>query len=334
MDNEEIRVWGMHTLDDHLFLDGHVIAIGWKAMGDLSQLPQNRDAYKKRYIEVFPDEKKGSVATCTGMIYRFVCEAKIGDYVVLPSKVDKMINIGVIEGDYTFVPDAAQYPHQKKVKWLKHYPRTMFSQGALYELGAFMTFFSVKNYTDEFLAALDKNFKRNVASAGEDETVAATAEDIKQNTRDYVLKELSRQFKGFGLEEVVAALLRAMGYRAVVSSKGGDRGVDITAYKDELPPRILVQVKSKDAPVAETTVHALKGAMREGDYGLFITLSDYTPHAQLYLDNNPIIRGINGRELVELILKYYDKLPEKWQKAIPLEMVYIPVAKDDDNSSK
>ncbi len=45
--------------------------------------------------------------------------------------------------------------------------------------------------------------------------------------------------------------------------------------------------------------------MREGDYGLFVTLSNYTKNAQKYLDNTPIIRGINGTELVDLILKYY-----------------------------
>lgn len=33
----------------------------------------------------------------------------------------------------------------------------------------------------------------------------------------------------------VADLLRAMGYRATVSPQGGDSGIDITAYKDELP---------------------------------------------------------------------------------------------------
>mgnify|MGYP001009160813 CR=1 FL=1 len=36
----------------------------------------------------------------------------------------------------------------------------------------------------------------------------------------------------------------------------------------------------------------LKGAMREGDYGLFITLSDFTSNARKYLDNNPIIKGL------------------------------------------
>lgn len=68
--------------------------------------------------------------------------------------------------------------------------------------------------------------------------------------------------------------------------------------------------------------------MREGDYGLFITLSDYAGNAKKYLNNTPIIRGINGTELVELILKYYDRLSEKYRKLIPLKMVYIPVSND------
>ena len=33
---EEKRIWGIHTMDDHLFLNNNVIAIGWKAIGDLS----------------------------------------------------------------------------------------------------------------------------------------------------------------------------------------------------------------------------------------------------------------------------------------------------------
>ena len=58
---------------------------------------------------------------------------------------------------------------------------------------------------------------------------------------------------------------------------------------------------------------------------LFVTLSNYTKNAQKYLENTPIIRGINGTELVELILKYYKDLNEKYQKMIPLKQVYIPV---------
>jgi len=140
------------------------------------------------------------------------------------------------------------------------------------------------------------------------------------------LKELSKHLKGYDLELFVADLLKAMGYRTKVSPQGGDSGIDITAYKDELPPRILVQVKSQDADIKEATIQSLKGAMREGDYGLFITLSNYTKNAKTYLDSTPIIRGINGTDLVELVLKYYGNLSEKYQRIIPLKMVYIPVA--------
>ena len=239
------------------------------------------------------------------------------------------MNIGVVDGDYVYDPSQVEYVQTRKVKWLKHLPRMSFSQGALYEIGSAMSFFAVKNYADEFLAALDKNFKKNYSSDSEDESVGATAEDIIESTKDFILKELSRQLKGYDLEKFVADLLRAMGYRTTVSPQGGDSGIDITAYKDELPPRILVQVKSQDSDIKETTIQSLKGAMREGDYGLFVTLSNYTKNAQKYLDSTPIIRGINGTELVELILKYYEDLSEKYRKMIPLKMVYIPVPKED-----
>jgi len=48
-----------------------------------------------------------------------------------------------------------------------------------------------------------------------------------------------------------------------------------------------------------------------------------------YLDIIPTIRGINGTELVDLVLKYYDELSDKYKKMIPLKIVYIPVAKED-----
>ena len=320
---DEKRVWGIHTQDDSLFLQHSVIAIGWKQMGDLSLINNSREAFKESYINTYPASKKGAVANGAGMLYRFIHEVQIGDYVVFPSKTNREINIGVIEGDYQYVPDAVEYSQQRKVKWLKHLPRTAFSQGALYEVGSAMSFFSLKNYADEYLAALDKNFQKS-AIEQEDDTVAATAEDIIETTRDFILKELSKNLNGYDLEEFVADLLCAMGYRTSLSPHGGDSGIDITAYKDELPPRILVQVKSQDGDIKETTIQSLKGAMREGDYGLFVTLSNYTKNAKKYLESTPIIRGINGTELVDLVLKYYDQLSDKYRKMIPLKKVFIP----------
>lgn len=330
MNTEEKKVWGIHTLNDNLFLSKNLIAIGWREFGDLKNVEGSRDAFKAHYAEVYPDVKKGQIPTSSGMLYRFLYEAQIGDYVVFPSKIDRKINIGIIESDYYFEDADGEYVQRRKVKWLKHVPRTSFSQGALHEVGSAMSFFSVKNYADEFLSALDKDFKKKVDDDVEDETVGATAEDIIESTKDFVLKELSKKLKGYDLEEFIADLLQAMGYRTTVSPHGGDSGIDITAYKDELPPRILVQVKSGDGNIKETTIQSLKGAMREGDYGLFVTLADYTKNARKYLEGVPIIKGINGTELVDLILKYYDDLSDKYQKMIPLKMVYIPVPREEE----
>ena len=336
MDEKEVRLWGIHTRNDLLFLNENVIAIGWPQMGDLSKIDADREAFRKKMYACYPEDSKQSIATQNGQLYRFVHEMQIGDYVVFPSKIDRMINIGIIESDYFYCEEALnevhQYINRRKVKWLKHLPRTLFSQGALYEVGSAMSIFSVKNYAEEFMASLEKDFKKSVELLkNEDETIAATAEGIRDNTRDYILKELRRQLKGYDLEEFVANLLKAMGYQAKVSKQGGDRGIDIIAYKDELPPRIIVQVKSGDGDIKETTIHSLRGAMAEGDYGLFVTLSNYAKNAQKYLQDHPIIRGINGTELVELILKYYDELDDKYKNVIPLEKVYIPALKEEAN---
>lgn len=92
--------------DDNLFLHQDVIAIGWKDMGDLSLIQVDRDAFKEKYTEVYPDAKKGKIANGDGMLYRFTHEVEIGDYVVFPSKIDRQINIGVVEGVYEYHPEA------------------------------------------------------------------------------------------------------------------------------------------------------------------------------------------------------------------------------------
>ena len=103
-------------------------------MGDLRNVGGDRGAFKERYAEAYPSAKKGNVSISAGILFRFVRESHIGDYVVFPSKNDRKIDIGAIEGYYTYEPSAPEYVHRRKVRWLKHLPRTSFSQGALWSL--------------------------------------------------------------------------------------------------------------------------------------------------------------------------------------------------------
>lgn len=324
----DTKVWGIHTKDDNLFLKENVVAIGWNEMGDISDIQNDREKLKQKFPLVYPNKKPGAVPTACGQIYRFINDVQIGDYIIFPSKSDRKINIGQITGEHYYQSEnKEQYPRRRSVKWLKTgIPRTSFSQGALYETGSAMTFFTVKDYADEFLAALDKKNVKPTVNQTDDEVeeISLQADSIIETTRDYVLKQLSTYTKGYDFEDVIADLLRAMGYKVTQSPKGGDRGIDIVIYKDELPPRIVVQVKSYDQDVPEKDVQALKGAMNNNDYGLFVTLTDYKDNAKKYLNEHTEIRGIDGRELVDLLLQYYDKLSDKFRAIIPLKQVYIP----------
>ena len=86
--------------------------------------------------------------------------------------------------------------------------------GCLHELGSALTLFQLKNYGEEFVAALEG---KPAADTDEsiDETVAIVAEEIQQSTEDSILKELARHLKGHSLEAFIANLLRMVGYRTV-----------------------------------------------------------------------------------------------------------------------
>ena len=67
----------------------------------------------------------------------------------------------------------------------------------------------------------------------------------------------------------------------------------------------MMEVKSQDSDIKEATIQSLKGAMREGDYGLFVITPDFDNFtAKLiaadkyskYMTEIPILEGVKNRE--------------------------------------
>ena len=54
INTDEIRVWGIHSLNDHLFLKESIIAIGWKEFGDCVKVESSREAFKNHFAASFP----------------------------------------------------------------------------------------------------------------------------------------------------------------------------------------------------------------------------------------------------------------------------------------
>jgi len=329
-DYSNATIWGIHagkTSDaDSIFLKKNQIALGWDMAGNLSLLQSNRDAFKERISQSYPDRKRGYYPVAAGQLFRFLHEAKVGDLVVYPSKSDRQIHIGEIIGGYEYVErNGETYPNRRTVKWLQHFPRTRFTQGALYETGSAMSFFQIKSYAEEFLAALGG---QQTAPAGEpDDTVTYVSEDIEQNTRDFILKALAQELKGHGFAEFIGHLLGAMGYRTRIAPPGPDGGIDIIAHKDELgfePPIIKVQVKSTEGSIGDPVVSQLIGKLSPTEYGLFITLGTFTNQALNTARNKSNLRLIDGDELVNLVLSHYEQFDSKYKGMLPLKRVYVP----------
>jgi restriction system protein len=331
MSNDQ-QMWGIHggrTGDaDTLFLKHKCIALGWPSVGDLSRRAATREAFKAALTTGYPDKPSGAVPVEAGQLFRFVHEARIDDLVVYPSRVDRHVHIARIIGKYKYDPkrDAA-YPHQREVDWLRNFPRTRFSQGALHEIGAAMSFFSVRTYADEFRAAIEGEAR--AAPVDEDESVALVAAEIEQQTRDYIIKRLAQDLKGNPFEDFVAHLLQVMGYktRQPRRRKGADGSVDIIAHRDELgfePPIIKVQVKSTEGSSGDPEVSALYGNCAENEFALFVTLGDFSNQAKNFARNKPTLRLVAGDELVDLITQHYEKFDGRYKGTLPLKRVYVP----------
>lgn len=330
MASTEMTIWGIHggrTGDaDRLFLKGNCVALGWVKMGDLSGIRPDREAFKAKVAEVYPDAKPGAIPNNAGQLYRFVHEIKAGDFIAYPSKRDRQVHLGRVEGHYRYDPSKeAGYPNIRPVKWIRSVPRTHFSQGALYEIGSAMSLFQVKNYAEEFRAALEG--KEQAPPVTQDETVALVAEEIEANTRDFILKRLAQDLKGRPLEAFVAHLLGTMGYRTRQSPAGTDGGIDIIAHKDELgfePPIIKVQVKSTEGSIGDPIASALYGKVAPGEFGLLVTLGTFTTQAQSFARSKSNLRLIDGEELVALVLQHYEQFDSSYKGLLPLKRVYVP----------
>lgn len=335
MSETDSILWGIHagkTGDaDTLFLRNNVVAIGWVKMKDLSRLAKDREAFKTAVAAAYPDAKPGAIPNNAGQLYRFVHEMKPGDFVAYPSKRDRLIHLGRVEGPYTYDPKLESgYPNHRAVKWLKAVPRTHFTQGALYEIGSAMSLFQIRNFAEEFRKALVG--ESAPAPVAQDESVAVVADEIEESTRDFVLKRLAQELKGHPFAEFVAHLLGTMGYRTRVSPEGPDGGIDIIAHRDELgfePPIIKVQVKSTEGSIGDPVVSALYGKVDTKEFGLLVSLGTFTAQARNFAKSKSNLRLIDGDELVELILSHYEQFDSRYKGLLPLKRVYVPEALDE-----
>lgn len=311
--------------------------IEW-SVPDLSAVTE-REALRRVLAEAYPGESVKRLTNWESQLWPFARVMQRGDLVAMPRKSRGDIALGEVAGDYMRMDGDL---HGRPIKWRAEVPRKNFGQDLLYSLGAFMTVCRVtRNDAERRIDSLsrtghDPGLAQGRAALSTDRAddwvadEASASPDLEEVGLETIRNRLNAAYKGHGLSHLIGAILRTQGYHVRVSPAGPDGGVDVLAGHGPLgfdQPRMVVQVKSQDAPVDVGVLRELQGVMHQfsAQQGLLVAWGgvkrSLEQEAQRLFFQ---IRLWDAADVVRAFLDAYDRLPDDIQASVPCKRVWVP----------
>lgn len=267
-----------------------------------------------------------------GQLYRFAFEVKKDDFVVTYNPFTRLYSVGKVLKSYQFNIDPNyEHHHIIKVEWLHEKSRDELSIASRNQLGSIMTLFEIVGVAFDELALLKITEKEVVSSESdleEEEAQEELKDTIITQAHEFIKDKISK-LDWEEMQELVAGVLRAMGYKTRISPKGPDRGRDIIASPDGLgfeEPRIIVEVKHRSGSMGAPEVRSFAGGLRLGDKGLYVSIGGFSREAKYEAERSNIpISLVDIDDLVRLITQYYDQFDSDSRALVPLKKIYWPV---------
>lgn len=311
------------------FWNKAMVAIGWFETGDWSGL-KTREDFKDRFRKIYADRSEQSVIVNASQCYRFVHEMNLGDYVLSYDKSSREYLAGEVTSQWRYDKNAISdsYPNVRNVKWHTKIARDSFSPTLKNVLGGALTIFRFDKHMKE-IEGLIKGESVPTEIIEEEEEAAATPfyDDVKEKA-DELISDAISSINPYDFQDLVAALLRSMGFRTTVSPPGPDRGVDIIAHPDAFGfqnPRIKVQVKHRTSPASGPDLRNFMATLRDGESGLFVSTGGFTRDglSEPERSTRPVTL-IDRDAFVDLLIENYENLEPEYKALIPLKKVFIP----------
>ncbi|GAB4410092.1 MAG: restriction endonuclease [Anaerolineales bacterium] len=321
-----VRAGNNNELAD-LVYNKNAVAVGWAPMQDLSHL-RTRNEFRQHYASCYPDHSPGRANVNAAQLHRLAREIQEGDYILTYLKANREMLIGLVDGPYEYRTDLfPDYPHVRRVKWLKRVPRDNFSAPARNSMGSTLTVFNLDEHLPEIHRAVSAETTPEPVDETKDEA-PPFFEEVKARA-DELIADLISRLDPYDFQDLVAAVLRAMGFRAVSGPPGPDRGVDIVAHPDPFGferPRIKVQVKHRQGnPVSGPEMRSFIGTLRADDCGLFVSTSGFTRDAMLEVERSrEPITPLDRDGFIDLFLEHYEALDSQYKAKVPLRKVWVP----------
>jgi len=315
------------------FKEQGVVAIGWSDVGDLSQY-KDKEAILEAVRRRWPDGSEGQNMASASQLQRFKEKLHNGDRVITYDSSRRIYHVGTISGAYAYNPGAVEpFPNTYPVNWEGEVDRDCLSVTTRNSLGSTLTLFKVpESAADELEHALKGGAPLGPKDGGDDEGEDEEALLDRYKSEAFeIIKDRVNRLNWDEMQELVAALLRAMGYKTQVSKPGPDRGVDIMASPDGFgfeSPRIIVEVKHRGQPMGAQQLRSFIGGRHKDDKGLYVSTSGFTKDARYEADraNIPVML-MDIDALVEAILRHYEDMDMDMdgRNYLPLNKIYWPV---------
>lgn len=172
----------------------------------------------------------------------------------------------------------------------------------------------------------DEQGTKDHDESGGEKSVVITFEEAEEQAW-LEIQQYLRGMKPYDFQDLVAALLSAMGYHVSwIAPPGKDGGIDILAAADPLgtkPPRIKVQVKRQQQAVTTDGLRSFMALLGDDDVGIFVSMGGFTKDAaeEARTQEKRKVTLIDLEKLFDLWVENYSKLNDDGRRRLPLKPI-------------
>ena len=313
------------------FRERGVAAIGWAKLAAVARPNMTKKQLTQLYRELEPDVKIGTAISGAAQVWRFINEIELDDWIVTYSPANRTYLVGKVTGAYQYKSEWAldDMPLVRDVLWLQNeVDRDALSPASKNTLGSTLTVFIVSEAAvQELLAGAEGRvpFKPNDVDEAESEVNPLAGLEALALER---IKDLVSALDWVEMQDLVAGILRAMGYKTQVSPAGPDRGKDIIASPDGFGfenPRIIVEVKHRNGQMGTQQIRSFLGGRHKDDRGLYVSTGGFSKEAYYEAERAsvPLILWTLDN-LVRALVENYENTDSETKRLVPLKRTYLP----------
>ena len=183
---------------------------------DLNKIAEQPDL-RTVLDDFYPTLPSSKLASWSDQIWSFAHDIQQKDWIIVPSKLSPVLNVGEITGEYNYEKNNSDpYYHSRDIKWIeKDIPRGYFPTDILYQLGGFKDVFNADSVEKVFHTMADNDWAQTKDDETSYEQMNELISLLQEISRDQIAQLIRTKFKGHRLAKLVKALMEAKGYKYV-----------------------------------------------------------------------------------------------------------------------